>query len=101
MTHPQGVADLVGGHLTDPTGAIQYGAFIASQQGSYSLSLDWDQIYQSTQFQFVGQTQISFVAQFFDARAARRARRRRSRSRAAVRHGEPAARSAWTSRTTR
>jgi hypothetical protein len=67
VTHPQGVSDLVGGHLTDATGSIQYGAFIASQQGSYSLSLTWDQIYQATQFQFTGKQDMSFVAQFFDA----------------------------------
>jgi hypothetical protein len=66
VTHPLGVADLVGGHLTDSTGAIQYGAFVASQQGSYSLTLDWDQIYQATHFQFTGQTQVGFVAEFFD-----------------------------------
>lgn len=67
VTHPQGVADLVGGHLTDATGNIQFGAFIASQQGSYSLSLTWDQIYQATQFQFTDKKQMTFEAQFFDA----------------------------------
>lgn len=67
VTHPQGVSDLVGGHLTDAAGTIQFGAFIASQQGSYELTLTWDQIYQATHFQFTGQQQMSFVAQFFDA----------------------------------
>ena len=63
LTHPQGIADLVGGHLTDSTGAIQYGAFVADQQGSYSLSLTWNQIYQATSFQFEAQDQVEFVAE--------------------------------------
>jgi hypothetical protein len=66
LTDPQGLSNLVGGHLTDPTGQIQYGAFIATNQGSYSLSLTWTQIYQATNFQFTGQDQVKFVAEFFD-----------------------------------
>ena len=71
LTHPQGIADLVGGHLTDSTGAIQYGAFVADQQGSYSLSLSWKQIYQATSFQFDAQDQVEFVAEFFDVQGRR------------------------------
>ena len=66
LTDPQGLSNLVGGHLSDPTGQTQYGAFIATNQGSYSLSLTWSQIYQATSFQFVGKTSIKFVAEFFD-----------------------------------
>lgn len=66
LTDPQGLTNLVGGHLTDPTGQIQFGAFIATNQGSYSLSLTWTQIYQATNFQFVGQGPVHFVAEFFD-----------------------------------
>lgn len=66
LTDPQGLTNLVGGHLTDPTGQIQFGAFIATTQGSYSLSLTWPQIYEATNFQFVGQGPIEFIAEFFD-----------------------------------
>jgi hypothetical protein len=66
LTDPQGLVNLVGGHLTDPTGQIQFGAFTATNQGSYSLSLTWPQIYQATSFQFVGQGPAKFVAEFFD-----------------------------------
>jgi hypothetical protein len=66
LTDPEGLANLVGGHLTDPSGQIQFGAFIATNQGSYSLSLTWPQIYQATNFQFVGQGPVKFVAEFFD-----------------------------------
>jgi hypothetical protein len=66
LTDPQGLSNLVGGHLTDPTGQIQFGAFTATNQGSYSLSLTWSQIYEATNFQFVGQGPIKFIAEFFD-----------------------------------
>ena len=66
LTSPEGLSNLVGGHLTDPTGQIQFGAFTATNQGSYSLSLTWTQIYQATSCQFVGQSSVHFVAEFFD-----------------------------------
>lgn len=68
LTHPDGLQALAGGHLTDATGMIQFDAFVADQQGSYSVSLTWDQIYTATKFQFVGMDQMTFVAEFFDTK---------------------------------
>jgi hypothetical protein len=66
LTDPDGVAALVGGHLTSPDGTIQYGAFVADQQGSYSLDLSWDQINQAQGITFTTDEMRMFRAEFFD-----------------------------------
>src|SRR5581483_2542706 len=44
VTHPQGIAQVIGGALNDPSGA-SYGAFMVSTiSGSYSVTLSWDAI---------------------------------------------------------
>jgi hypothetical protein len=41
VTHPQGIAQIIGGTLNDPSGA-SYGAFMVSTtSGSYSMTLSW------------------------------------------------------------
>jgi hypothetical protein len=44
VTHPQGIAQVIGGTLNDPGGA-SYGAFgVSTTSGSYSISLSWSAI---------------------------------------------------------
>jgi hypothetical protein len=44
VTHPQGIAQVIGGTLNDPSGA-SYGAFMVSTtSGSYSITLSWNAI---------------------------------------------------------
>jgi hypothetical protein len=46
VTHPQGINQIIGGTLDDPSGA-SYGAFIVSTtSGSYSITLTWNAIQQ-------------------------------------------------------
>jgi hypothetical protein len=69
LTDPQGIDDLIGGTLKDPGGAT-YGAFATSgQEGSYGITLSWDQINQVAPITFdAGSSQQrEFVAEFFDA----------------------------------
>lgn len=69
VTDPDGIDDVIGGTLlAEPGGAI-YGAFATTaQEGSYEISLSWDQIDQVGSIDFAqGATQIrTFKAQFFD-----------------------------------
>jgi hypothetical protein len=45
VTHPGGIAQLIGGTLSDPPMGGTYGAFqVSTTAGSYSLSLSWQQI---------------------------------------------------------
>jgi hypothetical protein len=66
VTLAAGLDHLVGGNLTDSTGKIQYGAFVATTQGSYQLDLSWSQINQAAPIDFTSEDQRGFVATFFD-----------------------------------
>jgi len=45
LTDPDGIADLIGGNLFDPSNQNVYGTFTTSaDEGSYSLTLSWAQI---------------------------------------------------------
>ena len=66
-TDVAGLQALAGGVLESPDGTIQYGAFVASSQGSYSLTLSWSQINQAEPITFDSNDQRSFEAAFFDS----------------------------------
>ncbi|MHB8418397.1 MAG: hypothetical protein ACYDCL_10000 [Myxococcales bacterium] len=68
VTDPAGLQYLVGGNLQSAGGTIQYGAFQATTQGSYSLTLSWDQINQANPINFpAGQNVVlTFEAVFFE-----------------------------------
>jgi hypothetical protein len=71
LTSPAG-NPLVGGTLSDDTGAIQYGAFQSgSENGSFTLSLSWPQINQAAPLTFMSTDHRSFVASFFAADGAK------------------------------
>jgi hypothetical protein len=68
LTDPNGIADLVGGALSDQNGAT-YGAFQASgQMGSFQLTVSWDQMNQAAPIDFAyGANEMRvFTAKFFD-----------------------------------
>jgi hypothetical protein len=69
VTHPAGIAQVIGGQLTDPTSGGTYGAFqVSTTAGSYSLTLTWSAIQQveTTASTDSNGTARLFRAQFFD-----------------------------------
>jgi hypothetical protein len=66
VTHPNGLDKLVGGRLTDPTHMVNYGAFAADNQGSYSLDVSWDQLNRVTPVMFEVSESRMFIGEFFD-----------------------------------
>jgi hypothetical protein len=67
VTHPQGIAQIIGGTLTDPSGA-SYGAFMVSTtSGSYSITLTWSaiELVQDITTGPAGEPRM-FVATFYD-----------------------------------
>jgi hypothetical protein len=69
LTDPDGIDDLIGGTLLDPDTGGTYGSFsVAAAEGSYSLSLTWEQLKttRTIEAEPLGVTR-SFRAQFFDA----------------------------------
>lgn len=71
LTDPDGVDDIVGGTLSDETGMIGYGPFVAAgQEGTYSMSLSWDAVHQADPIQFEGMDLGRvFRAEFYDQAA--------------------------------
>jgi hypothetical protein len=71
VTDPDGVGDIVGGTLSDLTGAIGYGPFVAAgQEGTYSISVSWDKMHQTEPIQFEQMDAIrAFRAEFYDQAA--------------------------------
>lgn len=68
LTDPDGVNDIVGGALSDESGMIGYGPFVAAgQEGTYSISLSWDAVHQADPIEFEGMdlTRV-FRAEFYD-----------------------------------
>jgi hypothetical protein len=66
LTDPDGVDDLIGGSLLDPGGA-SYGAFATSAaEGSYELTLSWDEIDAVAPIDFATSLSRTFQAKFFD-----------------------------------
>lgn len=71
LTDPDGVEDIVGGTLSDPSGAIGYGPFVAAgQEGTYSISISWDAMQQAEAIYFEA-TDLGrmFRAEFYDQAA--------------------------------
>ncbi len=70
LTDPDGVDDIIGGTLSDPSGMIGYGPFVAAGEGTYSISVSWDAMHQAEPIEFedMGVTR-SFRAEFFDQAA--------------------------------
>lgn len=73
LTDPDGVDDIVGGTLSDATGMIGYGPFVAAgQEGTYSIALSWDAMQQSESIQFEEMDLVRvFRAEFYDQAANR------------------------------
>ena len=68
LTDPDGVEDIVGGTLSDESGQIGYGPFVAAgQEGTYSISLSWEAMHQAEAIQFEGMDLARvFRAEFYD-----------------------------------
>lgn len=67
VTDPDGVADLIGGTMLDPTTGSTYGAFAsAAAEGAFELTLAWAQMQATAPIDFTSSTQRVFVAEFFD-----------------------------------
>lgn len=71
LTDPDGVDDIVGGTLSDETGQIGYGPFVAAgQEGTYSISVSWDDVNQAKAIDFEGMDLMRvFRAEFYDQAA--------------------------------
>ena len=71
LTDPDGVEDIVGGTLSDQTGMIGYGPFVAAgQEGTYSIMVSWDAMNQAETIQFEGMDLARvFRAEFYDQAA--------------------------------
>ncbi len=68
LTDPDGVDDIVGGTLSDASGQIGYGPFVAAgQEGTYSITVSWDEMQQAEAIQFEGvDLGRVFRAEFYD-----------------------------------
>jgi hypothetical protein len=70
LTDPDGIDDLIGGTLVDPATRRSYGSFATSAaEGSYSLTLSWQQINTLASITTGGPgttVERSFAAEFFD-----------------------------------
>jgi hypothetical protein len=75
VTHPAGLDAIAGGTLKDPESGGTYGGFGAgTQKGAFEVRLRWYDINAVRPATFDGQTERTFVAEFFDI-AGRRATR--------------------------
>jgi hypothetical protein len=71
VTDADGIDNVIGGTLGAEGGSPTYGAFAtAASEGSYSLTLTWDQIQQATPLEDDStEGKLTFEAKFFDAEA--------------------------------
>ena len=70
VTDPDGIADVIGGNLTDVDGTVTYGAFMtAGDEGSYHLEISWADIHQVNPIELQGPQTRSFRVTFFDVEA--------------------------------
>jgi hypothetical protein len=71
LTDPDGVDDIVGGTLSDETGKIGYGPFVAAgQPGTYSITVSWDAMQQADPIEFENADLMRvFRAEFYDQAA--------------------------------
>ena len=71
LTDPDGFDDIAGGTLSDQTGTIGFGPFVAAgQEGTFSISLSWDAVHQADPIEFEGMDLVRvFRAEFYDQAA--------------------------------
>ena len=71
LTDPDGLDDIVGGTLSDQTGMIGFGPFVAAgQEGTFSISLSWDAMHQAEPIEFEAMDlERVFRAEFYDQAA--------------------------------
>jgi hypothetical protein len=67
LTDPDGIDDIIGGSLVDPGTGSSYGAFQTSAaEGSYSMSVTWNEINTVAPIDFATTGTRGFRARFFD-----------------------------------
>lgn len=68
VTDPDGIDDVIGGTLQDPSTGRSYGSFAtAASEGAYGITLDWLSIHRVRAITFTGTTEVrAFEAEFFD-----------------------------------
>jgi len=71
LTDPDGLDDIAGGTLSDQSGMIGFGPFVAAgQEGTFSISLSWDAVHQADPIEFEGMDLVRvFRAEFYDQAA--------------------------------
>jgi hypothetical protein len=71
LTDPDGFDDIAGGTLSDQSGMIGFGPFVAAgQEGTFSISLSWGAMHQAEPIQFEEMDAMRvFRAEFFDQAA--------------------------------
>jgi hypothetical protein len=69
VTDPDGVADVIGGTLTDSAGAVTYGSFMQQSAGTFTFTMAWQRIHQVVPIEFAGQQVRTFRARFLDQAA--------------------------------
>ncbi len=71
VTDPDGIADVIGGQLTNPDGTIVYGTFVATgMEGAYEIVVSWGAIDQTETIEFEGvEDSRIFRAEFYDQAA--------------------------------
>ncbi|MCA9523485.1 MAG: hypothetical protein KC609_21065 [Myxococcales bacterium] len=66
VTHPAGIDQVIGGTLSDPSGAV-FGSFsTAAQEGAYSLTLSWAALDQVRSIEFEQSDTRQVIATFYD-----------------------------------
>jgi hypothetical protein len=66
VTDPDGVADLLGGVLFDPSTNGTYGTFIATGAGTFSIDVDWDVLDPVRSIEFTSSATRILRGRFFD-----------------------------------
>jgi Cys-rich repeat protein len=68
VTDPQGIDNVIGGTLLDPTSNATFGSFATSAaEGSYEIEVTWNEINEVRALTFSAPQQRTFRARFFDA----------------------------------
>src|SRR5690349_21532610 len=67
VTDPDGVGDVLGGTLLDPSTSTTYGAFSPYGQGTFQIELSWEGIHDVVPIEFADEQQRSFLARFVDS----------------------------------
>ena len=67
VTDPDGAQDIQGGVLRDEMGSVTYGSLARAADGSYSLTITWDQLNAVAPITFTAPHGVVFEAQFSDS----------------------------------